>query len=123
MNVQQCDLRLLPRCLKSAAEDACNFQMVIIDGSVNALFKAISDFRSHAGAPLPRLVLLSADSLEQANHLRADAILPTPVRAKILCETLCGLVAGATVQPPPAQTALRLPAVANGLRVLVTDEI
>ena len=72
--------------------------MVVIDGSVNALFNAISDFRTNAGVPVAKLVLLTADPLEQARHLRADALLSTPVRAKILREKLCKLTAGAAVQ-------------------------
>jgi two-component system sensor histidine kinase/response regulator len=126
MNVQQCDLAHLPRYLKSAADQARNFQMVIVDGSVNALFKAIADFRTYAGVPLPKLVLLSADSLEQTKHLQADATLSTPVRAKILCETLCRLVPGSGVQPFPAQASAPFqppqPSAIFGAKVLVTDD-
>jgi CheY-like chemotaxis protein len=126
MNVQQCDLAHLPHYLKSAAEDARNFQLVILDGSVNALFKAISDFRACVGVPVPRLVLLSADSLEQTKHLQADAILSTPVRAKILCEKLCELVPGARVQPWSTHgatgTVASQPSSLSGVKVLVTDD-
>ena len=123
MNVQQCDLAHLPRYLKSAAEDARNFHMVIVDGSANALFRAISDFRAYAGVPRPKLVLLSADSLEQTKHLRADAVLSTPVRAKVLCEKLCELVAGNRQQSAAAKPALPAPAsTVRGLKVLVTDD-
>ena len=126
MEVQQCDLPQLAQHLKSAAEDARNFQMVVIDGSVKALFKAIADFHAHAGVPLAKLVLLSADSLEQTRNLRADAILSTPVRAKILCEKLCELAPGAAV---PMSTVERVPKIASpdasparSSKVLVVDD-
>jgi PAS domain S-box-containing protein len=122
MNVQQCNLAHLPRYLQSAAEDARNFHMVIVDGSANALFRAISDFRAYAGVPRPKLVLLSADSLEQTKHLRADAVLSTPVRAKVLCEKLCELVAGNPLPPPPAETVPLESSTMRGLKVLVTDD-
>ncbi len=126
MEVQQCDLPQLSRHLKSAADAADNFQIVVIDGSVNALLQPISDFRAHAGVPVAKLVLLSADSLEQARHLRADAILPTPVRAKILCEKLCELVSGAALPISLADdfSKMALPAASptRPSKVLVADD-
>ncbi len=123
MNVQHCDLTHLPHVLKSAAEEALNFQMVIVDGSINALFKAISEVRKYAGVPAPKLVLLSADPLEQAKHLRADAILATPVRSQVLCQKLCELVQEAGAQPLPVETIpVPEPSPAPVLKVLVTDD-
>ena len=128
MRVEQCDLGHLPGHLKSAAESANNFQLVIVDGSVNALFKATADFREHAGVPKPKLVLISADFLEQAKHLKADAIVSTPIRAKTIRQKLAELLPGGGAAggsstrkpveclPPPSPIAVRAP------KVLVTDD-
>ena len=124
MHVQQCDLTNFPRFLKTAADEARHFDLVIVDGSVNALFKATADFRASAGVPLAKLVFLSADSLQQAKHLRADSILSTPVRAKILFEKLCELTLQAKVLPlapaltPPVPDA----ATVQNIKVLVADD-
>jgi CheY-like chemotaxis protein len=122
MHVQQCDLADLPRFFDDAAKDARPFRIVIIDGNVNALFKASHVFRSHVGVPMPKLVLLSADSLEQAKHLKCDAILATPVRAKTLGAKLCELVQGAHLPEASPPSVASLAASTRGLRVLVTDD-
>ena len=126
MHVEQCDLSHLVSHLRSAAEDARIFHMVVIDGSPSALFKAMAEFRENAGAPVPKLVLLSADTVDQVRHLHADAILSTPVRAKILCEKLCELAPGAALQASSIgqssrTTPTRLSA-ACGSKVLVVDD-
>jgi two-component system sensor histidine kinase/response regulator len=125
MHVQQCDLTALPRFLEAAANQARNFNLVIIDGSVNDLFKATADFRNCAGIPFSKLVFLSADSLQQAKHLKADAILSTPVRAKILFETLCELTLGTKAVPAAADLPsfpISQPLAVHDAKVLVVDD-
>ncbi len=126
MDVQQCDLAQLVQHLAHAAQEARAFQMVVIDGSAQVLFKAVSEFRAHAGVPVPKLVLLSADSFDQVRHLRADATLSTPVRAKILCEKLCEYAAGSATQRPKIEVgstaAVRQPSASSGLKILVVDD-
>ena len=124
MHVQQCDLITLPRSLKAAADEARNFDMVIVDGNVSALFKATAEFRHCAGVPVSKLVLLSADPLQKAKHLKADAILSTPVRSKILFEKLSELTQGANVLPvsaeqPPLSAE---PSAFQKVKVLVADD-
>ncbi len=125
MRVQQCDLTALPRFLEAAAHQPHHFNLVIIDGSVNDLFKATAHFRNSTGITFSKLVFLSADSLQQAKHLKADAILPTPVRAKILFETLCELTLAAKAVPasadlPASPTAQ--PVALHDAKVLVVDD-
>ena len=125
MHVQQCDLTALPRFLEAAANQARNFNLVIIDGSVNDLFKATADFRNCAGIPFSKLVFLSADSLQHAKHLKADAILSTPVRSKILFETLCELTLGTKAVPASADSPpfpISQPVAVHDAKVLVVDD-
>jgi two-component system, sensor histidine kinase and response regulator len=125
MNVEYCDLGHLERSLGDAAQDGRSFHIVIVDASLNALFGVVSDFRSYAGTPSPKLVLLTSD-LEQANHLVADAVLSTPVRARTLGEKLCDLVPGASGQPlPPPSITITKPvnsSTLSAIKVLVTDD-
>jgi len=124
MHVQQCDLTNFPSFLKAAADQARNYDVVIVDGSVNALFKAAADFRTCAGVPLAKLVLLSADSLQQAKHLKANVILSTPVRANILFEKLCELTleTKALLLAPEQTSQATNPAALQNLKILVADD-
>ncbi len=126
MKVESCDLGHLAGNLGATAQDGRSFHIVIVDAGLNALSGALSNFRSYAGTPPPKLVLLTSDSLEQANHLVADAVLSTPVRAKTLGEKLCDLVPGASGQPlahpsititKPVNSSTPIP-----FKVLVTDD-
>jgi PAS domain S-box-containing protein len=118
MKVSQCNLAELSARLATARDKGCPYQLVIVDGARESLQQADLTIA-------PTLILISSDTREKTRDLVADAILYTPVRARLLRETLTQLVGrpaaplseanhsaeGAEFRPP-------LPA----LRVLVADD-
>ena len=126
MNVEQCDVAALPRSLEMAAKEGRAFEMVIVEGSIDALTAVIQTVRSSVGPPTPRLVLLSSEPLEKTRELVADAVLSTPIRAKVFWEKLCELVPSAPVRPASSPQLpigkQPTPAKSGALRVLVADD-
>jgi len=126
MIVKECDLAGVAESLDIAAKAGSPFQMVIVDGTSDALSPLIPAIRSNRGAVPPKLVLLSSDPLEKTKELVADAVLPTPVRARVLWEKLSELAPGG-YSPPlcDAQLSSKPPIVqpkTGAFRVLVTDD-
>jgi CheY-like chemotaxis protein len=126
MNVKESDLAGVPESLEAALKAGNPFQMVIVDGTMEALSGVIRTVRSNHGSAPPKLVLLSSDPLEKTRELVADAVLPTPVRAKVLWEKLCELAPGAQVPSLPVPAVSTKPplvrARAGTFKVLVTDD-
>jgi PAS domain S-box-containing protein len=126
MNVEECELDGLARSIDVAAKQGRPLQVVIVDGSVNALAGVMSAVRPNAGMGLPKLVLFNSDPLEKAKELVADAVLSTPVRAKVFKEKLCEMLRGAQVPalPGPPVSYEKKPARVTGgsFKVLVTDD-
>jgi PAS domain S-box-containing protein len=126
MNVKESDLTGVSRALEVAAAEGRPFQMVIIDGPIDALSAALRAVRSYDSSPTPKIVLLSSDPLEKTKELVADAVLLTPVRTKVFREKLCDLVPGAHTPSLPgpqlSSHAPLLPAKPASFKVLVTDD-
>jgi PAS domain S-box-containing protein len=126
MNVKGSDLAGVPESLDAAVKAANPFQMLILDGTVDAISAVVRTVRSHQGSVPPKLILLSSDPLDKTRELVADAVLPTPVRAKVLWEKLCELAPGAQVpslQAPAVSAKAPLVRARTGtFKVLVTDD-
>jgi PAS domain S-box-containing protein len=126
MNVKECDLGGVAESLDIAAKAGSPFQIVIADGTGDALLPVIPTIRANRGSLPPKLVLLSSDPLERTKELVADAVLATPVRARVLWEKLSELAPGGyahslrgpqlTAKPPIVQPKT------GAFRVLVTDD-
>jgi PAS domain S-box-containing protein len=127
MNVKECGPARLLESLDLFAKAGCAFNTVVLDGTVDVLSEVIRAIRSKFGPLTPKLVLLSSDPWEKTRELMADAVLSTPVRAKILYEKLCELTPGgrAPALPGPhplAAKVLAAPARVGAFKVLVTDD-
>jgi PAS domain S-box-containing protein len=126
MNVEQCDLAALQGSLSAAAEQGRFFHLVILDGSLHALTEVVAEFHATVGSPAPKLVLLSPDPWGKTTDLRADAILATPLRARVFRERLCEIFPGVRGQPLPgpllALSETPGPAKSRAFKVLVTDD-
>jgi PAS domain S-box-containing protein len=124
MNVKESALPGVSESLDIAAAAGSPFQMLIVDGPRDALLEVIRTVRTNGSAP-PKLILLSSDPLEKTRELVADAVLPTPVRARVLWEKLCELAPGVHVMPLPQPVSSRVPALpakAGAFKVLVADD-
>jgi PAS domain S-box-containing protein len=126
MNVKECDLAGVAESLDIATKAGSPFQMVIVDGSSEALLPLIRAIRLDRGSAPPKLVLLSSDPLEKTKELVADAVLATPVRARVLWEKLSELAPGGYLPPLPAPRLSSKPPIVQpktgAFRVLVTDD-
>jgi len=126
MKVDQCDLGQMGQRLREQADGEGAWRMVIADGSYEALHEAVIEFSLSAGGVPPKLVLLTSDSAQKAKALPADAVLKTPVRAKVLWDKLRELLPNpAKPMLPSAQFSARRPGkltVGRLGRVLVADD-
>jgi PAS domain S-box-containing protein len=126
MNVKECDLAGVSESLDLAAKAGRPFRFVIVDDTVDSLSAVIRAVRSNHGSVPPKLILLSSDPLEKTKDLVADAVLPTPVRAKVLWEKLCELAPLAYAPSVrSAQISAKAPVVlpkVGAFKVLVTDD-
>jgi CheY-like chemotaxis protein len=126
MTVEQCDLLHLQRQVTGAAQADRRFDILVVQAGAKGFPEALADFHSYSGNPAPKLILLASGSVDPATRLAADAVLPNPVRAKVLKGALCQLAPHGTARPSPADTKVMhgpvSPVAGKALKVLVTDD-
>jgi CheY-like chemotaxis protein len=128
MRVEECVLGQLGYRLKSHAAGSSALQLVVAGGVCESLAQAVSSFQANAGRMPPKLLLLTSDPPEKARGLPADAVLATPVRAKVLSAKLRELILPQAHNHAMAQAACA-PAIGQGTagqqaagKLLVADD-
>jgi CheY-like chemotaxis protein len=97
------------------------FELVIVESHPEGCRSVLSALRRFTGRPIPKIVLVSTGPVDGG----ADAVLLTPVRAQVLCQTLVEVLGRrktpvveiAPISPDGASISQ-----SSGCRVLVTDD-